>query len=319
LKMYIFKNPEVKRGRDDNGLLCENFFGREIPVLEFEKIAKITMGDLLVRGNLKSLDAISDELGVNFSLATYLRLSEAIAFFKMKKANAPITVPIGAQNFMLSFEKGSQKFRRTLMEAKSVNYNLLNIPSVVTYRNLIGIPEMDSSQVKNLLGFWNFAVSPNTMREFIYKFLYNQLGLNTRVSHFVNNHPRGCTFCTLTNEHPLADESFLHLFFSCPTVTNIRNKILSRYFQNINNGTEMEKKSFLFGCIDGGKNNLFVNFAVFSLHYLIWQMKLRKEIIQFSIFELNWLSMLDAAHKQSSKIRESLLLVNYDIRRRWHG
>jgi hypothetical protein len=87
------------------------------------------------------------------------------------------------------------------MEAKSFNYNLLIISSVVTFIiNLIEIPEMDSLQIKNLLGF-SVSVSPesqppssNTMRGFIYKFLYYQLRLNTRLSNFVNNHPKGCTF-----------------------------------------------------------------------------------------------------------------------------
>jgi hypothetical protein len=46
------------------------------------------------------------------------------------------------------------------MEAKSFNYNLLIISSVVTFIiNLIEIPEMDSLQIKNLLGF-SVSVSP---------------------------------------------------------------------------------------------------------------------------------------------------------------
>jgi hypothetical protein len=79
------------------------------------------------------------------------------------------------------------------------------------------------------------------------------------------------------------------------------------------------KKAFLFGCTDNGRYNLFVNLAVFSLQYLIWQMKLKKEILPYTVFELNWLKLIDTGYKQSTKIRESLLLVNYDIRRRWHG
>jgi hypothetical protein len=48
-------------------------------------------------------------------------------------------------------------------------------------------------------------------------------------------------------------------------------------------------------------------------------MKLKKNVLQFSTLENNWLDLLDKAHKQSQKIRESVLLVNFDICRRWHG
>jgi hypothetical protein len=140
-----------------------------------------------------------------------------------------------------------------------------------------------------------------------------------RVSHFVNNFSRGCAFCTLNNVNPVPDESFPHLFYNCPTSSNIQQRILRKYFSSISNGNEAAKKAFLFGCTDNGRYNLFVNLAVFSLQYLIWQMKLKKEILPYTIFELNWLKLIDIGYKQSTKIRESLLLVNYDIRRRWHG
>ena len=65
--------------------------------------------------------------------------------------------------------------------------------------------------------------------------------------------------------------------------------------------------------------NLFVTFAILSLQYQIWRMKLKKEILQFSTLEQNWLHTLDVTYRLSSKIREAVLLINFDIRRRWHG
>ncbi len=83
--------------------------------MEFEKIAKITVADLYSRGNLKSLDAISEEFGINLTLVSYLRLSEAMTFLVSKKENIPPAIPIGAKALSLSFEKGSQKFNLNML------------------------------------------------------------------------------------------------------------------------------------------------------------------------------------------------------------
>jgi len=50
-KALIFKNPLIRRGRNDNGLLCENFFGRNKPFDTFVKIAKLKFEDFFVRMN----------------------------------------------------------------------------------------------------------------------------------------------------------------------------------------------------------------------------------------------------------------------------
>ena len=56
---------------------------------------------------------------------------------------------------------------------------------------------------------------------FLFKFFNNILGINTRLSHFVPNHSRGCTFCTLNGTIPIPDETFLHIFFECGTVKEV--------------------------------------------------------------------------------------------------
>ncbi len=85
LKAYIYCNPLFVRGKGDNGILCRNFFGNGTPVNLLKKIAKLKLEDLLMRGGLKSLAQINTEFEVDFTLNTYMRLSEALTYFLEKK------------------------------------------------------------------------------------------------------------------------------------------------------------------------------------------------------------------------------------------
>jgi hypothetical protein len=94
---------------------------------------------------------------------------------------------------------------------------------------------------------------------------------------------------------------------------------VQKYFSRINTLGEAEKIKFWFFGMHDDRINLFVTFAILTFQYQIWRMKLKKEITHFSTLEQDWLHMLDVSYRLSSKIREAVLLINFDIRRRWHG
>jgi len=72
------------------------------------------------------------------------------------------------------------------------------------------------------------------MREFEYTFFHNILGINTRVSHFVNNYSRSWTLCvTSRTPVPVSDETFKHLFYDCQIVTGLRDKLLQKHYPQI--------------------------------------------------------------------------------------
>jgi hypothetical protein len=318
LKAYIFCNPIFVRGRGDNGILCRNFFGNGTPVNLLEKIAKLKLEDLLMRGGMKSLAQINTDFEVDFTLNTYMRLSEALMYFLEKKENIPPAVPIGIGNFLLSFDKGSRKIRKAL-SALVKKPDLVKINSVVTFHNISNVGEAVFTTTRNIICFWNFTGQKNTIREFAYKFMYNQLGLNTRVSHFVQNHSRNCSLCTLRNDNTMFDETFAHIFYDCPSTKKLHEKLISKYFTTLLNQNEQEKRRFWFLGEINGRSNLFVIAAVIFYNFLIWNMKLKKELSHFTAVENIWLELLDKLHKQSRKFREAVLLVNFDICRRWHG
>ncbi len=219
LRAFILCNPIFGRGRGDNGILCKRFFGENLPNQILEKIAKLRLEDLLMRGVIKSLAQINTDLGIDFTLVTYMRLSAAITYFIEIKQNVPPAVPVGICTFLMSFEKGSRKIRRAL-SSQSSNINVDKLTSVVTFHNITETGNVVVATIKNAISFWNFSAQKNTVREFAFKFMNNQLGLNTRV---------------------------------------------------------------------------------FFFNFLLWNMKLKKNILHFSTLENNWLELLDKAHKQSQK------------------
>jgi len=319
LKAYIFKNKSFVRGANDGGLLCEKFFGRNVAFATLSKIAKIRLEDLLIRDRVKSLDEVNEDLGLNLTLVTYMRLTEAITHYLSTKAKLPNTLPVGIVPFMTTFNKGSNKLRKVLAVKNISSLNIENMTSVVSFRNITNTEIIELKFLKANLGFWNFTGQQNSVREFIYKFYNNQLGLNTRVAHFVRGHNRGCTLCQLKNINPLPDETFKHLFFDCDTVASLHKRLIEKYFSSLRNMNEQQQRQFWFNGIFENKANLFVTFAIFAFQFLIWKLKLRKEILNFSTMEQNWLYTLDVTHRLSNKIREAVLLINFDIRRCWHG
>jgi hypothetical protein len=97
------------------------------------------------------------------------------------------------------------------------------------------------------------------------------------------------------------------------------NMFIRKYFSALANSPRNTLLKFWFLAEADNNTNLFISVAVCTLNYLIWNMKLKKDIANFFTLEQNWLHILKTLVKQSLKIREAVLLVHYDICRRWHG
>jgi len=80
-KAFVFNNPSFKRGRNDPGILCEQFFGHNTAFETRTKLAKLKFEDFFERGGPKSLENLNREYELNFSLVIYMRLHAALQFF----------------------------------------------------------------------------------------------------------------------------------------------------------------------------------------------------------------------------------------------
>jgi hypothetical protein len=117
------------------------------------------------------------------------------------------------------------------------------------------------------------------LREFIFKFRNNLLGLNTRVSHFNGNVDRLCTFCKNSNVIPVPEETFTHLFFECSFSKKAIKGFCAKYMPDYLLDTDGKYIQFLFcgmNCITGTRDNFFLSTVAISIMLYIWECKLRR-------------------------------------------
>jgi len=95
--------------------------------------------------------------------------------------------------------------------------NFIRNHQFTTFFRLTNSNFASDSELSYRAALWNTQAFSNRQRTFLFKFFNNFLGLNTRISHFVENTSRSCTFCVLSGRVRPPDETFFHLFLSCPT------------------------------------------------------------------------------------------------------
>ena len=83
---------------------------------------------------------------------------------------------------------------------------------------------------KKLNSIWGNNFLDNSTKTFAFKLHNNQLGTNSRVSHFVRGHDRNCTFCTLNNIGDENAETISHLFFDCQYTERLLENFYSEVF-----------------------------------------------------------------------------------------
>jgi hypothetical protein len=144
---------------------------------------------------------------------------------------------------------------------------------------------------------------------FLFKFFGNTLGLNTRTAHFANNQSRNCTFCTLSGRDGI-DETFEHLFFTCPTTVDWQNKFASKWAPELI--TEQDKREFwFFGKLPGNEFfNEFIAYTALLFQQKIWQQKLTKKISSFHTLASDFCTDLREIFSESGSVRKACARTN---------
>jgi len=317
-KAHILKNAMFKRGARDGGILCESFFGRNLPLDEKVKIAKLKFEDFFDHRRAKQLETLNEEFNLNFSLVTYMRIHEALQFYKNSRRGNEPKLSQSLDWFLKSFEKGSKPYRRILETRENSNLDILSLNLVTTFCNTISCPKPEAAVLRQCWGDWNNSFYTNRCREFLFKFQGNILGTNQRESKFVDGHDPRCTLCVRSNQiGPHDQETFLHVFFSCPVLLKYRNVIIERLFPELLGQEEQTLKLFwFFGLMPNNKKNLFTGSVISLANFLIWERKLLKGCVPVTVFlsdiEYNIFKLI----KSSTKIREAKIAANYVICRR---
>jgi len=157
------------------------------------------------------------ELNVEISIEGYADLCTALNHYVNRIRVNPINNGKSI-TFMEEFgnlKKPCKKMHGTLLKRRKKPFDLGNSTTCQTFFRITTIPYVGNETFQIILSAWNLTGLPNRFRTFILRFYNNTLGINTRLSHFVNNRERFCTFCNIKNEANLLDETFLHLFLEC--------------------------------------------------------------------------------------------------------
>jgi len=140
-----------------------------------------------------------------------------------------------------------------------------------------------------IISLWADYGIPNNLREFNFKFFNNYLAINTRLSHFVADQTRNCTFCTLANT--VGEETFPHLFYYCPIVRALQSSFEAEFFDNRVTGINSQKFWFT-GLIEDDKFNFFLAITAMAFNFVLWNFKIRKKNPVFYNFKLNFFSLV---------------------------
>ena len=167
---------------------------------------------------------------------------------------------------------------------------------VVSFFNLIQKERADPLHLNRMHNFWSFNFLPIRTREFVFKFFNNSLGLNTRISNFVENVDRSCSLCVASKVRPACEESFSHLFLYCPVTKKLQEDFLLKYLPDIleNLLTCSDRKIlwFEFRYKNDLNFNLLLSVVICLFQNTIWEFKLKKKLLLLSPFVMNSLLKL---------------------------
>ena len=285
-------------------------------------IIHVKLNQLVTNGRLLSLDVITANTGIDFSLATYLRLQEAC-----HASRSPLTPgrdsdgsAISLDNFFRRFKKGSKQIRKIMMAEKLRGVKAMDLTNVKMFLRLSALVDIGEETIKNCLSLWSYNFIPMNTREFSFKYFNNTLSLNNRLAHFVNGRAQDCTFCRISNVQPAPAETFGHFFFDCSTNTRIRtifeNTLLSELnFRNITD----KKKFWLIGIIPrcNDNSNIFLFLVSQIFQFSMWYFKTQKRIPTIHSFEMEFFTNLTKIVKASRTVRDHMALNNVTICRNW--
>jgi hypothetical protein len=311
VRSFIINNKMFTRGRGDNNLLDVTYL--ELDDRVAHKIASMTAMDFFNVNGLKSRVELLLDSGVMIPVPAYVKIAASLNHFvrKMKPNNRSN----GSSRFIVDefipLKNPGKKIRASLTKKSRNQLDVSKIKSVLKFQEL----SQTSLPCKEILGtrisLWNFSGITNRVRTFFFKFFNNILGLNTRISHFVPGQSRDCTFC-LGTFGPISEETFIHLFYECPTTTDWHEKFLRKYFTDPENLNRDQKLNFFFnGLLPGTDNdNSFVRMAVYLFQYCIWEERLSKKKSSFGTLDLKFTELLRALLQCNRKVFLSAESIN---------
>jgi hypothetical protein len=256
-------------------------------------LARVPASGFFNVNGLKTRIELNMDYGVNLSIESYVKLAACLNHFvrRMRPNARNNGSSISLSDNFLHLKSPGKKLRECVTKKRKIELDASKIRSVTSFCLLTHSNPPSEDTVGTWLELWNRGGLSNRIKTFLFKFYNNILGLNTRVSHFVVDQNRGCTFCDGTGT-TVPDETFIHLFMECPTTFDWHNQFLRKYLPHLFYMDLHQRTRFFFWGILPGEQilNKFLILSVMILQFCVWEEKLRKKnhpSILLTIYSVN--------------------------------
>ncbi len=312
---FFFENPCCTFDVNRQHFLKKSFSTEEEWAAYSKKIKNLSLNMMIKRNFVVSNKHEFEEMsGIVLSDNKFNKIRgialTAILKYKKNIKNEQKTDTV--QNFLMRIKKGSKRIRMVLenVSVSAVSQNMLKYGELTE-------TIIDANQSSLLNSSWGFSYLHNSTRTFIFKLHNALLGLNSRVAHFVRNHPSTCTFCDLRLIPEENLENTKHLFFECSSVEGL---IANFYTWALNSNVRRDptRSEFFVGFKTGNDwSDQVLHLINLLVKKFIWDCKLRftiptSEILKRTVInELRLITTLKKSIKNT--VNRSELLTVYGI------
>jgi hypothetical protein len=311
---YLFKNRSVFFLDPRFRMFDDEFFGEFLMNQHPQRIRNLKINDVINEDGTRIVYAdFQAATGIMCTENKFMVLSDACLALVNRNRKEKIfdKTFCDIQTFMCRVKQGSKHIRNVLGPD----------PSGTVPHNLLKFSEnteivINSTAAVLVNGIWGKSYLDNSTRTFLFKLHNNTLGINVRLSHFVRNHSRMCTFCALTRNPHDEDENILHLFFQCRSTEPVVLGILAWF---VNNDIEFERisRQNYFGTFntDSISKNILMQLVCALIKKYIWDCKQRFCLPDLECGKDFLKEEMDRIIGQSTKIRKAYDSSEYNIHR----
>ena len=274
----IFGNKSFTLGANAVESFDHAFFGLHFYENHREVIRNLTFGDFFIGARVKSRQELAD-IGLPLSAAVWFRLQAGLihSLRKLRKNDETELISKNMTDLMEGIKKGSKKIKRVFDRARVLNHAPEGLRIVNTFARLTGTNIPDRNHVSLALGSWRTASLPNDCREFLFRQRNNQLMTNLRLNAFDNTISKNCTFCRIRNM--VADETFEHLFFSCPTTRILLQHLVLAFEPIPDLDVDIFLNMYWYGIYEENPQYEKTILLIFDLfRYCLWKVKKKRSI-----------------------------------------
>ena len=323
-KSHVLYNPLLTLDlRDPNPLSLKTF--RQIPPIPPELLCNLRFNMITTNNTLNSREVIHNVNNIYLTPLSYMRLTTSVRNYVMKKkiigTNDGTSVKL--ENYICKFKKGSKPLRSVLAEERVEKIRPKTMVLInAIYRNSNLLPEnITYDQQGKILGYWNTSYLPSRIKDFLLKFTFGKLAINTRLSHMApeNTIDRACTFCKVARRLPAPEETFGHLFWDCNTTSEMYEKFYSQVAPELVQLTDAEQKKFWIL----GTAPIFLPEIYFTaravLLYCLWDFHNKKKTFAWYTLKLNFTYELKKIAENGTQTKFGTNNNNFNICRLLNG